>query len=263
MKLIINTDTCTGCKLCKQVCIRDNIDIKNKTAFELNNPECFECGHCMAICPTNSIRLKKYKNQENKIQDYNNLNINNEDFLELLKQRRSIRWFKKDKINQKTFNKLFEAVYYSPNAQNIQDTEFVVLDEKLDEFMNLVYDIIKIEEDKFFRIKQLGQYLRGEGEYKNNPLLWEGKQLILGFSSNKANCLIANTRLELYANLLGLGGFYSLFILKADEIDHERLINFFPEISKDKFMGSAFVIGYPRIKFRRTIPHEEVKLSFL
>ncbi|MCI5737570.1 MAG: 4Fe-4S binding protein [Methanobrevibacter ruminantium] len=27
MKLEINTETCTGCKLCQTVCIRDNIEI--------------------------------------------------------------------------------------------------------------------------------------------------------------------------------------------------------------------------------------------
>ena len=70
--------------------------------------------------------------------------------MQFLKQRRSIRWFKKKKVDKETFDKLFEAAYYSPSAQNAQDVEFVVLDEKLDDFMHLVYDIIKVEEDEFF-----------------------------------------------------------------------------------------------------------------
>ena len=39
-------------------------------------------------------------------------------------------------------------------------------------------------------------------------------------------------------------GFYSLFILKADEIDHDKLMEFFPGIDKNKHMNSAFIIGY-------------------
>lgn len=144
---------------------------------------------------------------------------------------------------------MFEAAYYSPSAQNAQDVEFIVLDEKLEDFMELVYDIISVEEDKFFRIKQVGEYLRGESEYKHHPLLWEGKQMILSFSGNRANALIANTRLELLAYTMGLGGFYSLFTLKADDINHERLMTFFPEINSEKHMYSAFVIGYPRVKY--------------
>lgn len=106
----------------------------------------------------------------------------------------------------------------------------MVVDEKLDEFMELVYEIIKVEEDEFFRIKEFGEYLNDNTTKKYHPLLWEGRQLILTFSTDKTSAVIANTRLELLAYSLGLGGFYSLFILKADEINHEKLMNFFPEI---------------------------------
>ena len=264
MKLKINTETCTGCKLCEMVCIRDNIAVVNKEAVEVDNGDCFDCGHCLAICPTNSISLKVFENQKDRIEDYDSKKtpVSSEDFIDLMKQRRSIRWFKKKKIDNETFDKLFEAAYYSPSAQNAQDVEFVVLDEKLDEFMHLVYDIISVEEDEFFRIKQFGEYLRGEGNYKNHPLLWEGSQMILSFSSNQANALIANTRIELLAYTMGLGGFYSLFTLKADELDHDRLMGFFPEIDSNKHMYSAFVIGYPRVKYRRTVPHKKIDVYY-
>ena len=258
VKLKINIDTCNGCGLCEMVCIRDNIKISGGKAVELDNGDCFDCGHCMAVCPTHSIELNVFSHCGDSIIDYGSreIPINSDDFLEFLKQRRSIRWFKKKKIDKETFDKLFEAAYYSPTAQNSQDLEFVVLDEKLDEFMHLVYDIISVEEDEFFRIKQFGEYLRGEGDYKNHPLLWEGSQMILAFSTNSANALIASTRLELFAYTMGLGGFYSLFTLKADELDHDKLMEFFPEIDSSKHMYSAFVIGYPRVRYRRTVPHK-------
>ena len=93
--------------------------------------------------------------------------------------------------------------------------------------------------------------------------MWEGQQLILTFSTDKTSAVIANTRLELLAYSLGLGGFYSLFILKADEINHERLMEFFPDIDKDKHMYSAFVIGYPKKRFRRTIPHKKINVNYM
>ena len=156
MKLDINIETCTGCKLCETVCIRDNIRIIDKKAVEVDNGDCFDCGHCLAICPTESISLKAFKDQPNRVEDYDykNVPVSSDDYLQFLKQRRSIRWFKNKKIDKSTFDKLFEAAYYSPSAQNAQDVEFVVLDEKLDEFMHLVYDIIKVQENEFFRIKQ-------------------------------------------------------------------------------------------------------------
>lgn len=263
LKLKIDEELCTACKLCQKVCIRDNIVVE-EFATEVGS-NCFECGHCMAICKAGAITLKSYDGCEDRIQEYNSreIPVEYDDLLQFLKQRRSIRWFKNKKIDKATFDKLFEGAYYSPSAQNEQDVEFVVLDEKLDEFMNLVYDIIKVDEDKFFRIKEFGDYLRDTSTKEFHPLLWSGKQLILTFSTDKTSAVIANTRLELLAYSLGLGGFYSLFVLKADEIDHEKLMEFFPDIDKKKHMYSSFIIGYPKVRFRRTIPHRDVEVNYM
>jgi len=94
-------------------------------------------------------------------------------------------------------------------------------------------------------------------------LLWTGRQLILTFSTDKTSAVIANARMELLAYTLGLGGFYSLFILKADEIDHEKLMEFFPGIDKNKHMYSAFIIGYPKKTFKRTIPHKDINVKYM
>lgn len=262
MKLIIDKDLCTACKQCMQVCIRDNIVVEDFAVETGSN--CFECGHCMAVCKQKAINLKSFEGHEDRIIDYNprEIPVGYNDLLQFLKQRRSIRWFKNKKIDKSTFDKLFEGAYYSPSAQNAQDVEFVVLDEKLEEFMSHVYGIIKVQENEFFRIKEFGDYLKDNSSKEYHPLLWEGKQLILTFATDKTSAVIANTRLELLAYSLGLGGFYSLFILKSDELDHDKLMEFFPEIDKDKHMYSAFIIGYPRVRFRRTIPHGDIEVSY-
>lgn len=262
-KLKINQELCTACRQCEQVCIRDNISVKD-FAVETGG-DCFECGHCMAICKVGAITLKSFEGLEDRIADYNPREkvLEYDDLLEFLKRRRSIRWFKNKKIGKETFDRLFEGAYYSPSAMNSQDVEFVVLDEKLDDFMAHVYDIIRVQESQFSRIKELGDYLIDDSSKEFHPLLWEDQQLILTFSTDKTSAVIANTRLELLAYSLGLGGFYSLFILKADEINHEKLMEFFPDIDKDKHMYSAFVIGYPKKRFRRTIPHKKINVNYM
>jgi hypothetical protein len=109
----------------------------------------------------------------------------------------------------------------------------------------------------------LGEYLKDSSSRKYHPLLWQGHQLILTFSTDKTSAVIANTRMELLAYSLGLGGFYSLFILKADEIDHDRLMEFFPQIDKDKHMYSAFIIGYPKKTYKRTVPHKDINVKYM
>ena len=74
--------------------------------------------------------------------------------------------------------------------------------------------------------------------------------------------MILRVRNTFLAYSLGLGGFYSLFLLKADEIDYTRLMKFFPQINPEKHLYSSFIIGYSKIKFRRTIPHKKINVSY-
>jgi hypothetical protein len=39
-------------------------------------------------------------------------------------------------------------------------------------------------------------------------------------------------------------------------------MEFFPEIDSKKHMYSSFVIGYPKVRFRRTIPHSEINVTY-
>lgn len=262
--LIIDEEKCTGCGICKTVCIRDNIEIIDDKAVDIEN-NCFDCGQCSTICKQNAIVLKIFENQMNRVEEYNprEIPVSYEDMLQFLKQRRTCRWFKNKKINKETFSKLMEAAYYSPNRQNIQDVEFVVIEDEIDEFVEHVYNIISVKEDEFFRIKDLGNYLNDpDRNPKRHPLLWEGRQLLLAFSEAKTDAVIAMTRVELLAYTLGLGGFHSLFINMADEINHDKLMEFFPEIDSKKHMYAAFIIGIPRVKYRRTRPHKEIKLTY-
>lgn len=59
------------------------------------------------------------------------------------------------------------------------------------------------------------------------------------------------------AYTMGLGGFYSLWIQKADEVDHEALMDFFPDVPRSKRMNCVFVIGHPKTRYRRTVPRDD------
>jgi nitroreductase/Pyruvate/2-oxoacid:ferredoxin oxidoreductase delta subunit len=258
-KLFIDRDQCIDCGKCKIVCIRNHLKIVDKKAVEVGE-NCFECGHCLAVCPTDSIKLARFVDAKNREFSKDSGIISPNDMLDLLARRRSIRWFKDKKITKDIFLKLFEAAYYSPTAMNAQGTEFVVIDEQLAEFMDVVWDIIQVLANKYPRIAEFGAYRQGEGKFKAHPILWEGKQIICTFSEFPADALIASTRLELMAYTMGLGGFYSHFILEASRLDSPRLMQFFPEITSGKIMQSVFIVGYPRIEFIRSIPRKPLSI---
>lgn len=62
--------------------------------------------------------------------------------------------------------------------------------------------------------------------------------------------LIAATRMELLGYTMSLVGYYSSFIIDADQLDHTKLTTFFPDIPPTKHLQAIYVIGHPRISYR-------------
>lgn len=259
--LRIDIEKCIGCGKCVSVCVRDNITIKEGKALEKCN-DCFACGHCIAICPKGAVSLIEFSDFFPKEYDGSDVTVSLECMRRFMENRRSIRLFRSDKIPRDELEKLFEAVRYSPTAQNSQSTEFAVLDEDLDEFMKIVEEVLEPLADKYPRIAQLNMYRKRRSEFSMHPLLWEGKQMICAFSEKPADSIIALSRIEMMAYSMGLGGFYSLFIAEAAELDPEKIMSFFAGIPKNKILRGAFIIGYPRLKFKRTVPRKEVRVEW-
>ena len=55
--LKLNTDKCTGCKMCTIVCPHDVFVMENKRAIMRNKDQCMECGACMKNCPPDAITV--------------------------------------------------------------------------------------------------------------------------------------------------------------------------------------------------------------
>ena len=52
---VINTALCIQCKLCAKDCPMRVIEIKETPVLEKEG--CFECGHCLAVCPTGALSI--------------------------------------------------------------------------------------------------------------------------------------------------------------------------------------------------------------
>ncbi|MCM1115071.1 MAG: 4Fe-4S dicluster domain-containing protein [Clostridium sp.] len=63
-QLVIKTDKCTGCGICKQVCPVDNIVIGNGVAVR-KNAECEYCLACAHNCPQKAITIKRGEKNPN------------------------------------------------------------------------------------------------------------------------------------------------------------------------------------------------------
>lgn len=256
--LLIDTAKCIGCGICVTVCIRDGIVVSNGKAVENQDGRCFDCGQCEAACPRDAIRLTRYEGFEPEPVEQGSP-VEYDDMVDLLSKRRSCRLFVGGSPEGDELSRLFEAVRNSPTAENSQDVEYAVLSDRMPEFLRLLAEILEPESGRFPRISQFCS-MEDPGRLGGHPLIWDGRTAILAFSEIPADAVIAMVRLEITAYTMGLGGFYSRWIQMSEEVDHEKLMSFFPDIPKEKGLQCVFVIGKPKTRYRRTVARDGPKV---
>lgn len=255
--ILIDYSECIGCSVCSSVCIRGNIRMESGRPVETGEGMgCFDCGHCFATCPMGAIALTFLDGFGSRGFDPVEHPIPGDAMMDFLERRRSCRWFTGDPVTEEEFEALFRAASCSPSANNIRDVEFAVVGDRLMPFMSHISEIMAPRASELPRFRQLRCFLDDLSHTGNNPLLWEGRQIILAFSRSREDAIIAMGRVEMMAYAMGLGGFFSHWIMMVDDQDHDGLMEFFPEIPADKRMCCAFIIGHPRICFRRTVPRK-------
>ena len=180
----------------------------------------------------------------------------------MFRTRRSLRWFDRN-CTQEEITKLLESVRYAPTAENSQAVEYAVIDSRFGEFMELLASILRSHTGEHPRLKQFVDYVDGGQKEKNNPFTWEGRQLVIVFARFPIDAIIPAEQIDLMAYSMGLGGFHSRWMLQAAENDPERFMSFFPEVRRDLKAYAVYVIGHPRISFKRTVPRDGRKVFWM
>ncbi len=257
---LVISDSCIGCGKCVKVCIRGHLKVlEDKKVHEIESPYyCFRCGHCSSVCPKGAIRLKEDEGQD----EYDSCPVKSNDLAQLLRTRRSLRWFDRN-CTREELRTLLESVRYAPTAENSQSVEYAVIDSRFGEFMELLASILRPYTGEHPRLKQFVDYVYAGQKEKNNPFTWEGRQLVIAFARFPIDAIIPIEQLDLMAYSMGLGGFHSRWMLLAAEKDPERFMSFFPDVRDDLTAYAVYVIGHPRVKYRRTVPRDERKTFWM
>lgn len=271
--VVIDKETCIGCGLCVKDCSRGAIELVNNKAV-VDVSSCNECSHCLAICPEFSITMPDY--DKNELIEYSNtVNLDPDNFLKFQKLRRSIRQFKNKKIETDKLNKIIEAGRYSPTASNKQLNRYIVISDKIEEVKEMViktlYDIAndsKLMADSSWSLYQK-TWIKMYEDYKEkniDRLFFDAPEVIVIVSEEKAgfgkvNGGIAASRMELQANSMGLGvcyiGFFERAVLYNSKI--KELIG----MKEDEEFILSFVLGYPNVKYQRSVNRKTPDLRYI
>lgn len=55
--LRLNSEKCTGCEMCIQVCVHGVLEMNNGTVRIVEKDACMECGACATNCPADAVTV--------------------------------------------------------------------------------------------------------------------------------------------------------------------------------------------------------------
>ena len=96
---------------------------------------------------------------------------------------------------------------------------------------------------------------------KNDKIFFNAPVAIFVASPNNVNAGLASSNMELITNALGLGTFFSGFSIVAAK-DNKHILDFLGVNSSDELL-SCLVIGYPDVKYNRTVPRKEAVVKWI
>ncbi len=113
-------------------------------------------------------------------------------------------------------------------------------------------------EAKLFR-RYAKMWIQMCDDYKENPkndrIFFNAPLVIVVTASSEVNAALASSNMELMANAMGLGVLFSGFFVRAAKDNKD--IKEFLQVKRRKEIVTCMVIGYPDVKYVRTVPRKK------
>lgn len=265
----VNTQSCIACEQCLKDCIVGDISLIEGKAF-IHNQNCIKCGHCIAICPTNSVSCEDESEYVmSEVIEERDFGITPKGLLDFMKFRRSVRSFKDKKVEQEKIESIIQAGRYSPTGRNAQDVSYILIEESLGEFRDKVLSTLNSLAKQYLQDKDFPAELRiypqmwlkiYQDFYENkiDQLFYDAPNVLIVKSKDIINGALASSRMELMINALGLGCFISGFCKRAIESNAE--LAEFLGVLEGEHIVACFVVGYAKVKYKRSAPRKEARV---
>lgn len=265
--ITINEEKCIGCVLCVKDCFTKDIEIIENKA-KSKEIRCIECGHCIAVCPKNAIILENYPMSEVLEYEDKEFELDENQYLRALKYRRTIRQFSKQRVETQKIEKIIEVGRYSPTGGNQQNVSYCVIRDDINQLksmtineLNKIANLPKEEKEKM-NISWYGDmWKQMHLDYnKNNKdgLFFDAGTVILVLSKSAQNAYIAAAHMETMIYAQGLGMLYSGFFTRA--VAQSKEMREYLNLNPNEQVFACLVIGYPSVKYQRTVPRKEAKI---
>ena len=252
--VVVNTDACIGCGLCKKDCVAFAIQIEDGKAV-WNPKSCIYCGHCQAICPQGAIQLKGFNDE---IYEYEEKTILNPDeLMKAIQTRRTIRSFTEEKISDTIVDQIIEAGRLAPTGGNGQGTSYIVLQNKIEDCEAIAVDMFR----KGFKLgKGLISFIQNM-EIDDHFFFKKAPLVIVICGKDKVSASLAAQNMAFMAEANNLGVLFSGFFTTCVNLSNK--LKKMMCMDKSEKAVTTLVIGYPAYKYHRTVHRKGAKVRKL
>jgi nitroreductase/NAD-dependent dihydropyrimidine dehydrogenase PreA subunit len=280
VRISVDKEKCSECDKCLEVCpLIRYIGFKSMEEQPARYL-CIECGACSAVCPNDAVSVGDLGSGTpvGKVPS-------SDEALNLIRTRRTIRSFRRQKVKQEDWDKLLEAVKYSPTGHNAQYIDVVIVEspEVLNEISDIGMGLVKKFAGLLNRpiLRPMFKKMMGEHAYTvfskaalfyeqqeeivqrgADPILFHAPALML-FTGPKSGTMskndadLAAQTVALYAPTLGLGTCYSGIVMVAFD-GLSRSITRLVQIPQGYKVFNALIVGYAKPHYRY-IPYRKAR----
>jgi nitroreductase len=231
----------------------------------------------VAICPVGAVRPQTGE-EEVVPMTAEDCRVDSENLLNSFRFRRTIRTFQNKKIDRKDLEKILEAGRISPTGMNSQEIRFVVFDRDLKELTertlralsDLAEDYFADPEAPKAMVAYSHMWKRMNKQYFEegvDRLFYDPAAVVVVLANTKYNKLtppidgaIACANMEMLARSMGMGTCYIGFLLRA--VLKDPTLKEYLGVKEHEEMITAFSIGYPGVKYYRTVPRKKDKVEW-
>lgn len=268
----VNSEKCIGCGKCVNDCFVNDIEIMAGKA-KINNITCIKCGHCIAVCPKNAVSTDEYDMKA--VEEYNKdeFYIDSNTLLNFIKFRRTIRQFEDRKVEDEKLLKIIEAGRFTQTASNMQDVSYIVVRDGIQDLRKLIIESLNQIGEKILKDTNeqnilyqryakmwINMYKEYKEDPKNDRLFFNAPVIVVVTARQEVNGALASSNMELMVDALGLGTLFSGFSAVAAQMD-ERISRFLG-VKKGRKVVTFMIIGYPKVKYLRTVPRKKADIRW-
>jgi nitroreductase/NAD-dependent dihydropyrimidine dehydrogenase PreA subunit len=271
--IVADKDKCTGCGLCVKIC-HEHCMVLTDDTISINYDLCSTCTQCIAVCPQQAISwdgVPPVAYDKTRLPSPEQLD-------ELFKERRTIRFFKKDRVDRAILKEIVGYGIYAPtNNYNLRaivvdDQEIIeALDLILMQFVSRVYKVVFKPRIVFNLIRRITPALDPKDKVKMENALERGYAFhrppaivfIVGdkrIALSEASAQYALYNMILYAQAKGIGS--CLWGAAEISLDRNKAARKRLGLGKHEHILGALGLGYPAVKFANKVEGKTLSIQW-